>query len=48
KTALSEMTFPTTGIVVNKKYFILNAKLDEIFNPKATKTSNFLIQEIKF
>ncbi|MBC7642964.1 MAG: gluconolaconase, partial [Flavobacterium sp.] len=46
KTALSEMTFPTTGIVVNKKYFILNAKLDEIFNPKATKTSNFLIQEI--
>jgi sugar lactone lactonase YvrE len=48
KTATTEMTFPTTGIVVNKKYFVLNAKLDEIFNPKATKTSDFLIQEIKF
>ncbi len=48
KTAPTEMTFPTTGIVVNKKYYVLNAKLDEIFNPKATKTSNFLIQEIKF
>ncbi|WP_395077203.1 hypothetical protein [Flavobacterium sp.] len=48
KTAPTEMTFPTTGIVVNKKYYVLNAKLDEIFNPNATKTSNFLIQEIKF
>jgi hypothetical protein len=48
KTAPTEMTFPTTGIVINKKQYVLNAKLDEIFNPKATKTSNFLIQEIKF
>ncbi len=48
KTAPTEMNFPTTGIVVNKKYYVLNAKLDEIFNPKATKTSNFLIQEVKF
>jgi hypothetical protein len=48
KTASTEMNFPTTGIVVNKKYYVLNAKLDEIFNPKATKTSNFLIQEVKF
>lgn len=48
KTAPTEMTFPSTGIVVNKKYFVLNAKLNEIFNPKATRTSNFLIQEIKF
>ena len=48
KTAPTEMNFPTTGIVVNKKYYVLNAKLDEIFNPKASKTSNFLIQEIKF
>lgn len=48
KTAPTEMTFPTTGVVVNKKYYVLNAKLDEIFNPKAIKTSNFLIQEIKF
>jgi hypothetical protein len=48
KTVPTEMTFPTTGIVINKKYYVLNAKLDEIFNPKATKTSNFLIQEITF
>ena len=47
KTAPTEMTFPTTGIVAKGKYYVLNAKLDEIFNPKATKTSNFLIQEIK-
>lgn len=48
KTATTEMTFPSTGIVVNKKYYVLNAKLNEIFNPNATRTSNFLIQEIKF
>ena len=48
KTAPTEMTFPTTGIVVNKKYYVLNAKLNEIFTPNAARTSNFLIQEIKF
>jgi hypothetical protein len=48
KTAPTTMDFPTTGIMVNKKYFALNAKLNEIFNPKATRTSDFLIQEIKF
>jgi hypothetical protein len=48
KTAPTEMTFPTTGIFVKGKYYVLNAKLDEIFNPNATRTSNFLIQEIKF
>ncbi|WP_310554656.1 hypothetical protein [Flavobacterium sp.] len=48
KTAPTEMNFPTTGIVVKGKYYVLNAKLDEIFNPNATKTSNFLIQEITF
>ncbi len=44
----AELTFPTTGTRVNGKYYILNAKLDEIFNPKAVKTSNFLIQEFNF
>lgn len=48
KTAPTLMNFPTTGIVVDKKYYVLNAKLDEIFNPNAPKTSDFLIQEIKF
>ena len=48
KTVPTEMNFPTTGIFVSGKYYVLNAKLDEIFNPNAVKTSNFLIQEIKF
>ncbi len=48
KTAPTEMTFPTTGIVVNKKYYVLNAKLNEIFTPNTVLTSNYLIQEIKF
>jgi sugar lactone lactonase YvrE len=48
KTATTEMTFPTTGIVINKKYYVLNAKLNELFTPNTTLTSNFLIQEIKF
>jgi sugar lactone lactonase YvrE len=48
KTVATTMTFPATGIVVNGKYYVLNAKLNEIFTPGATKTSNFLIEEIKF
>lgn len=48
KTAATEMTFPTTGIVVKGKYYVLNAKLNEIFTPNTTLTSNYLIQEIKF
>jgi sugar lactone lactonase YvrE len=46
--ATTEMNFPTTGVYILGKYYVLNAKLNEIFNPSATKTSNFLIQEIKF
>lgn len=48
KTAPTEMTFPTTGIFVKGKYYVLNAKLNEIFTPNTPLTSNFLIQEIKF
>ncbi len=48
RTAKTEMNFPTTGIVVKGKYYVLNAKLNEIFTPNTTLTSNFLIQEIKF
>ncbi len=44
----STMSFPTTGVQIKSKNYILNAKLDELFNPKAIKTSNFLIQEVKF
>lgn len=48
KTTATEMDFPTTGVFVNNKYFVLNAKLNEIFTPNSVKTSNFLIQEMKF
>ena len=41
-------TFPTTGTIVGSSYFILNAKLNELFDPKAAKSSTFIIQEIKF
>jgi hypothetical protein len=47
-TAATQMDFPTTGVFVKGKYRVLNAKLNEIFNPNATKTSNFLIQEFEF
>lgn len=45
KTVLS---FPTTGVKVNDKIFVLNAKLNELFDIKATKTSNFILQEVIF
>jgi DNA-binding beta-propeller fold protein YncE len=48
KTVASEMSFPSTGTIAKGKYFVLNAKLNELFDPKAIKTSNFLLQEIKF
>lgn len=44
----SEMTFPTTGTRVNGKYYVLNAKLNEIFTPNTKLTSDFLIQEVVF
>ncbi len=46
--AATKLSFPTTGVFVKGKYYVLNAKLNEIFDPKATRTSNFLIEEIKF
>jgi hypothetical protein len=48
KTAPTEMSFPTTGVFARGKYYVLNAKLNELFTPNTTLTSNFLIQEIKF
>ena len=46
--AISEMPFPTTGTRVNGKYYVLNAKLNEIFTPNTKLTSDFLIQEVNF
>jgi sugar lactone lactonase YvrE len=44
----SILPFPTTGVLVDGKYHVLNAKLSELFDPKAPKTSDFLLQEITF
>ncbi|SFD22336.1 hypothetical protein SAMN05518672_1011123 [Chitinophaga sp. CF118] len=44
----SILPFPTTGVLVNGKYHVLNAKLSELFDPKAPKTADFLLQEITF
>jgi sugar lactone lactonase YvrE len=44
----SILPFPTTGVLVDGKYHVLNAKLGELFDPKATKTSDFLLQEVTF
>ncbi len=41
-------TFPTTGTIGGPYYYILNAKLNELFDPKAAKSSTFLIQQIRF
>jgi hypothetical protein len=44
----SVLPFPTTGVLRNGKYYVLNGKLAELFDVNAKKTSNFLLQEIKF
>lgn len=44
----SVLPFPTTGVLVNGKFHVLNAKLAELFDPKATKSADFLLQEITF
>ena len=47
-TVKSVNTFPTTGTIVGTSYYILNAKLNELFNPTAPKSNSFTIQEVKF
>jgi len=44
----SSSFFPTTGVIAKGKYYILNAKLSELFDPKAEKTSDFVLQQINF
>lgn len=40
--------FPTTGVYAKGKYYVLNAKLSELFNPDAKKTNDFMLQEVRF
>lgn len=44
----SVLPFPTTGVWANGKFHVLNARLTELFDPKATKSSDFLLQEVTF
>lgn len=44
----SILSFPTTGVFLNGKYYVLNGKLSELFDPNARKTANFLLQEVTF
>lgn len=48
ETDKSVFTFPTTGTAVGDEVFILNAKLNEVFDPETENTSNFLIQRLSF
>lgn len=48
KSVKSVNTFPTTGTIAGSFYYILNAKLNELFDAKAAKSSTFIIQEIRF
>jgi sugar lactone lactonase YvrE len=41
-------TYPTTGVLAKGKIYVLNAKLNELFDPKAVKTSDFTLQQIGF
>jgi sugar lactone lactonase YvrE len=47
-TTATTNVFPTTGVAVKKNYYVLNAKLNEIFDPKLTRTSDFILQLINF
>ena len=44
----SKMSFPTTGTIARGKNYVLNAKLDELFDPNTPNTSNFMIQQVNF
>ena len=44
----SILPFPTTGVLVNNTYHILNGRLPELFDPKATRSVEFMLQEVKF
>ncbi|HTF80399.1 MAG TPA: hypothetical protein VL947_01695 [Cytophagales bacterium] len=50
KSVESVDTYPTTGVLVDGKYYVLNAKLNELFmqSPAVQLSEDFLIQEVKF
>lgn len=50
KSVASLSPFPTTGVFVDGKYYVLNAKLHELFNPQPgiEFSKEFTLQEVKF
>ena len=44
----STLPFPTTAAHADDALFVLNAKLDELFDPTATRSSDFLLQRVTF
>lgn len=44
----SILPFPTTGVLVNNTFHILNGRLPELFDPKAARSTEFMLQEVKF
>jgi hypothetical protein len=42
------LEFPTTGVIAGDSLYVMNAKLGELFDPKAKKGDNFSIRQIKF
>lgn len=41
----SELSMPTAATKVGKQVFVLNSRLDTLFNPKAEKVSHYLLQQ---
>lgn len=44
----SALPFPTTAARAGGAVFVLNAKLEELFDPEATRSSDFLLQRVTF
>lgn len=44
----TSQSFPTTGIKVKNSVFVLNGRLDSLLDEKASKVSNFSIQEFSY
>lgn len=49
KSVTTEGTFPTTGVQVGTKFYVLQSHLNELFgNPKTAKTDTFKLTEVSF
>jgi sugar lactone lactonase YvrE len=44
----SPLPFPTTAVRAGGAVYVLNAKLEELFDPQGTRSSGFLLQRVTF